>query len=317
MKYLKFSSHDHIQSLLSNQSFGDKLGNHVSTVSKLDGLYSNGATFALLIIPTISTVSDFNSDSNSDEILKPILNIEQNPFNDGSNLLILGELDSHSILKEIDKSVSDLKQLETYRAIETKVYSEIVTSIFHAGKIPIVIGGNSRHTSHLSKSIGLEANSNLNLLDISSRFNLSFEKEMINEDDLDAYQLNKYDAFGLSKNYVSAREYAFMSTSKRIGFQWYDDCLHLTSLDKCVKLKNAVDFLQRNLGFKLDLNCMEGISPSTASSSGFSVRDIRTFLKMLRKEEINFVHFCGFDSQIPATKSILSFFISDFIRNEN
>jgi len=317
MKYLNFSSHDHIQSLLSTQSFGDQLGNHVSTVSKLDGLYSNGATFALLIIPEILTVDDISSSSDNYEILKPLLNIEQNPFNDGSNLLILGELDTHSILKEINKSLSDLEQLETYKAIETKVFSEIITSIVYAGKIPIVIGGNSRHTFHLSKSIGLETSSNFNLLDISSRFNLSFEDEMINEDSLDAYRLHKYDAFGISKNYVSAREYAFMSTSKRVGFQWYDDCLHLTSLDKCVKLKNAIDFLQRNLGFKLDLNCIEDSSPSTAASSGFSIRDIRTFLKMLIKEDVNFAHFCGFDSKITSSKSILSFFIADFIRNED
>jgi len=150
-------------------------------------------------------------------------------------------------------------------------------------------------------------------------FDFSTKQEtLVSVNYFDKDLIGKYYAFGLHKNNIAQKNFNVISASTQIDFKFYEDCLHLTTLDKCVKFKNSIDFLNGKLGFRLDLKSIQGLSANCEPSSGFSLRDIRTFMKIVRKEKIEFLHICGFETcKEEITSMMLSYLISDFIRHDD
>ncbi|NEV93557.1 arginase [Psychroflexus sp. YR1-1] len=313
MNYFKFSDTPGLLKYIDSESKGQPFGEKVVSLTNLSELETTDAEYVLFGIPTLSNSADEFKPGDFkmfQAVLQSLLNIQHNDFNRAENLVVLGELDVELISHEINqlKTVSEKK--ERYEQIVKETTHSITQAICNLGKIPIVIGGDSGDTLNLLKASNSTEQSPLNLLDLSTH--VTFELENSGE------FFDKYSGFGLHKNTTTQAELDVSTTSKKLSFQFYEDCLHLTTLDKCVKFKNAVDFLNGHLGFKLDLQSIQGMSTNCDSSSGFSVRDIRTFLKVIRKEQAKFFHMCGFEVYLKEnTGFILSYFISDFIRKEN
>lgn len=322
MNHFTFSSASQLTQLIETSSKGQKFGEHVVTCQHLDELEAIESTYVLFGIPTITVNSEAVEISSIDMfqvILQPLLNIQNNEFNDGANLIVLGEIDAQSILKEIGNSAINSEEIEKYKSLETEITTNICTAIIKAGKIPIAIGGDYQNTCSIVKGCVMTEDSSVNLLNLSTRFNLKFNKnDLQNNKCLENLNLDYYHSFGLHKNHVTQEELKLMKNCKKIGFKYYEDCLHLTTLDKCVKFKNAIDFLKGQHGFSLNLDSIQGMSSSCEASSGFSVRDLRTFMIMLKKAKIKFLHFNGFEKgRENSIGNTLSYLISDFIRVEN
>ncbi|MBZ9787914.1 arginase [Psychroflexus sp. CAK57W] len=334
MTYFKFSDAKSLSKHMHHDSSGKKFGEKVITVTGLDQLESNEAEYVLFGIPTLLNSSEEFELGHFDmfqTVLKSLLNIQHNEFNRGENLIVLGELDSEVISEELNKLKTNppaflgragSEKINLLHSILEKTIYKIVQAICASGKIPIAIGGQHSNTFDLIKGVSLIKKSTVSLLDISTRVNVMFENNTDhlkqNKAYFDTVYINKHHTFGIHKNYVSQENLDVMNSSKNLGFYLYEDCLHLTTLDKCIRFKNAVDFLNRELGFKLDLKSIQGLSSCCDSSSGFSVRDIRTFLKVIRKEQAQFFHICGFEAnQKESIGYVLSYFISDFIRNDD
>ncbi|WP_019039161.1 hypothetical protein [Psychroflexus tropicus] len=319
MKHFNLCSKDNLTFPVNQKLNNELMGNYITTVNHLDDLSSVGSTYVLIGLPSFS-IEDSKpviSDNSFSEAIAPLLNFLQSPFNDGTDILALGEIKANSILKSLQQD-ADIKSdlVGAYQKEELIIIEELISIITDAEKIPIFIGGNAQHSFFISKFLSLALVSQINLLDISPNFNIR-AKNIQNGKNLSEFKLHKYDVFGLHKNYVSQTNYELISTSKKINVQYYEDTLHLTTLDKCVKLKNAIDYLNRSFGVRLDAKSIENCTNAIESSSGFSIRDLRTFIKMIKKEEVHFAHFCGFESsQSTRTRNLLSYLISDFIRQE-
>lgn len=313
MDAFKFSNATSLSRHIDYNLKGVKFGEKVITVSSLDELENSNAKYVLFGIPTFSNSTEKFGIENSEIFqrgLKHLLNIQYNQFNPAEQLIVLGEIDVDFISKELNELKTNSEKIDIFqKTLEVTIY-EVAHAISISGKIPILIGGDDKNTMQLLKGMSSAQNSTMNLLDLSPQVNLNFENT--------SEFLNKYHAFGLHKNYISQEELEMMNSSKNLNYYLYEDCLHLTTLDKCIRFKNAVDFLNRKSGFKLDLKSIQGMSSECESCSGFSLRDIRTFIKIIKKEQPQFLHICGLEgSQKENIGHVLSYLISDFIRNED
>lgn len=324
MDYFKFSDSSKLSEFINLETEGQKFGEKVITISELNQLDGTDAEYVLFGIPRLSPFSETIEIENFDifqKVLKILMNIQNNEFNRGENLLILGELDIEMLTKELDEVKSDSEKRNKFHSLLGTIITEIVLAICASGKIPIIIGGIPRNTFDILKGVSLSESTTINLLDLSTQFNFKLDQDVDllqpNQIYYNAEFLNKLHSFGLHKNYITQRDFERIRSSKYLNHHFYEDCLHLTTLDKCIRFKNAIDFLNPKLGFKLDVTSIQGMSPHCDSSSGFSVRDIRTFIKVIRKEQAQFFHICGFE---PDSKENISFpssyFISDFMRSE-
>lgn len=325
MTYFKLSDAESLSKHIHQNSNGQKFGEKVVTVSGLDQLETTQAEYVLFGIPRLLNTKEAFELGNFDmfqTVLKSLLNIQHNEFNRGENLLILGEMDVEALSKAVNELKTNSEKIDLFHNILEVTIYEIVQAICASGKIPIAIGGQHSNTLDIIKSVSLTENSTVNLLDMSTQINVIFEGNTDhlkhNKAYFDTEFINKHHTFGLHKNYASKENLDIIKSSKKLDYYFYEDCLHLTTLDKCVRFKNAVDFLNRKLGFKLDLKCIQGLSPFCDSSTGFSIRDIRTFLKVIRKEQAQFFHICGFEAnQKENIGHVMSYFISDFIRKDD
>lgn len=326
MDYFKFCKASSLFKNIEVNDFGEKFGEGIVTIPDLNHLETSNAKYVIFGVPTVShTKYSFSlKPIKFEALLKDLLNTQNNQFNKAEDLIILGEINMRPIDLEIDinKQIleSSKKEItEIYNKLENIIF-ELTTAIFKSGKIPIMLGGNLSNSISMAKSLRSFLDKTINLFDLSPNSNFNLSKKHItlsptNYFDTDLFR--KYFAFGLHKNYIPQKNLDQMSTSKQIDFNFYEDCLHLTTLDKCVKFKNSIDFLNGSLGFRLDLKSIQGLSLSCESSSGFSERDIRTFIKVIKKEKVEFIHLCGFETcKKENVGGILSYLISDFMRHE-
>lgn len=307
-------------------SSGKKFGEHVTTIESLNDLNSKEAEFVIFGVPTILH-SEYNFSLKSikfESLLESLLNIEHNQFNNAEDLIILGEIDLDFMTLEISDQVENTKlNQQKVKDIYDKlqdIIMKLVTAICDSGKTPIVLGGNFKNSIDVTKAISVYENKSLNLLDFSPKLNSEHQNlEQIDLSQLlETGNLKKYHAFGAHKNHSTQEQLDLITSSKVMNYLFYEDCLHLTTLDKCVKFKNAIDFLNGCFGFSFNLHSMQNISSLPESASGFSMRDIRTFMKVVRKEKIDFFHLSGFENcEKNKVSSIISYLISDFIRNED
>ena len=91
------------------------------------------------------------------EVLKKLLNIQNNEFLNGSNILVLGHLDFSNLYSN-HQSTDANKLLKTYRKQVEKIdqiVNQLVYSIVKAGKTPIIIGGGHNNSYGIIKGCAL------------------------------------------------------------------------------------------------------------------------------------------------------------------
>lgn len=327
MDNFKFSNASGLSKYLKVNEDGEKFGEAIITVSDLNQIESQDAKYVIFGIPTIHhTKSSFKVNSRNFEILlQKLLNTKNNQFNRANEVIVLGEIDMEPLQIELNEQnqnlESDRKKInEIHEKIDSIIY-ELATVIFDSGKVPIMLGGHINNSLSIGKAIKSSTKKSINLFDLSPNMNFDFstkQEKQNSPNHFDKDLIRKYYAFGLHKNNIAQNNINFISASIQMDFKFYEDCLHLTTLDKCVKFKNSIDFLNGKFGFRLDLKSIQGLSANCESSSGFSLRDIRTFMKIVRKEKIEFLHICGLETCIEGmTSMVLSYLISDFMRHDD
>jgi formiminoglutamase len=83
-------------------------------------------------------------------------------------------------------------------------------------------------------------------------------------------------------------------------------------------MKSSLDFLKGKFGVELDCDVIHSFNASAITPSGFSLNVIRSFMKLIRKHDIHYLHIC---EAIPDDKGLvgksISFLVSDYIRKED
>ena len=328
MEHFDYLNRAKVSNYLSENSHGIKFGKGIKLLSNIDQLNQYDSDFVMFGIPDglndLSNFEKFENMTSFHHTLKELVNIQDNLYNHPQNLIILGEINPDHFYKKA-KSLDTTS--ESYTTLLQSIYSEInhfvaelVSAIVESQKIPIIIGGNHIYSHGIVKGTSRALGSPINILNISptsyfkqnSNFSSTDVKENLND------FINRLNVFGLHKNYTSQIIYDRITTDKHAKLHFFEDSLHLTTLDKSVQLKNALDFLKNKFGLELNLESIDGMNFHSEAFLAFSVRDIRTFIKIIRKERVDYVHFSINETdQNKRLGKSLSYLISDFLRYDS
>lgn len=307
-----------------------KFGEEIQLVSSLNELTDNTSKYVLLGIP-----EDIGVRANRGKVgaaktwnafLVSFLNIQRNQYNDPAQITLLGEIDCKDWLLRADQiKTSDSNYYSKLGELVSEIdqtVAHVIEAIVTSGKIPIVIGGGHNNAYGIIKGCAKALDKPIHVANIDAHTDLrptdfrhsgnGFSYAMAEN------YLDRYSIFGLHKNYTSQAIFEEMNANSHIKFHFFEDCLHLTSLDKLIKMKSSLDFLKGKFGVELDCDVIHSFNSSAITPSGFSLNVIRSFMKLIRKHDIHYLHIC---EAIPDDKGLvaksISFLVSDYIREEN
>lgn len=263
--------------------------------------------------------------------LNSLLNTQNNAFNKGKKVLVLGCLDFKELMDATDQldinNTKDSQQLYTLvNAIDEEV-ANLVFKIVSAGKIPIIIGGGHNNAYGNIKGSSLALNKAINAINLDAHTDFrALEGRHSGNGFSYAYQegfLNKYFIFGLHENYTSKEIFRELDAYENdINYNTFEaiNVRKETSLEE--EMQYALDFInKRKYGIEIDLDAIEGVASSAMTPSGFSANDARAFLSFMGKsKKVTYVHLCEAAPILDATNSnqtgkLLSYLITDFIRS--
>lgn len=307
MSLLKIYSEKNVASFLKKRAGETKFGEKVAFVKTLEDIKNNSAKYVLLGIPEdIGVRANYGNPGTSkawEAALGSLLNIQQNHLTNAENVILLGEIDSETQMKqaeEISKEenhyAEELGELVTQ--IDNKV-SEVIKAIVEAGKFPIIIGGghnnsfgNLKGTSEALQKpincINFDAHTDFRALEhrhSGNGFSYAFE---------DGF-LDKYFIFGLHRNYTSEAVFNSMDkNSHRVNFNLFEDISVKHKLTFSEGLKDAKNFCcNENFGIELDMDAIEFMGSSAITPSGFTLTEVRQFVSYFSKiENAKYLHIC-------------------------
>ena len=249
--------------------------------------------------------------------LKTFLNLQQNKFLKGDDILVLGEFyipeNNSTDINELRKTVAEIDDL---------VYP-IIQAIVSAGKIPIVIGGGHNNCYPIIKGTSLALNQKVNVLNIDAHTDLRNTEEGRHSGNgfstaiRDGY-LNQYRIFGLHQNYVSEAQLKYMDSNEAIKAFYFDDLLkERTSV--CAEADKLLEDVKSPLGLEIDLDSICNTLASATTPSGFSLNDVRQLILTL-KMDFSYLHICEGAHQLndgqkdETIGKTIAYLVSDFIK---
>lgn len=307
MSLLKIYSEKEIASFVKKRAGEAKFGEKVNFLKTLEDLKNHSAKYILLGIPEdIGVRANYGNRGTSkawEAALGSLLNIQHNHLTNAENVILLGEIDCETQMKQAEKiskeeahSVEKLGELVSQ--IDHKV-SEVIKAIVEAGKFPIIIGGghnnsygNLKGTSEALQKpincINFDAHTDFRALEhrhSGNGFSYAFE---------DGF-LDKYFIFGLHRNYTSEAVFNSMEkNSDRIKFNFFEDISVKQKISFSEAMQEAENFCcNENFVIELDMDAIEMMGSSAISPSGFTLNDARRFVSQFSKNKnAKYLHIC-------------------------
>lgn len=329
MENFQFFNQEHIQHYLKARKGETKFGQALSVISSVEELENVTADFVIFGIPEdigVRANQGIAGTANAwDSFLHAFLNIQKNQYNYPENCLILGQVGTEKFMQRASlipsSSENYHEQLgEIVSEIDNEV-SQVVSTIVASGKIPVIIGGghNNAYGNIKGASEALEKPINVLNIDAHTDFRTTEYRHSGNgfsyakEEEI----LNRYALVGVHKNYTPHYIFETMDADKKITYSLFEDYIHLTAIDKLIKIKKSADFVKNHFGLEVDCDAIENFSSSAMTPSGFTINEVRSFIKLMRKQEVIYLHLCEASPQKnPQIGKALSYFVSDFIRRE-
>lgn len=261
--------------------------------------------------------------------LKTLLNIQDNQFNDGSQLALLGHLGfADEIAKAHISSQTQPEDLQELISTIDKVVTSVVKRIVELGKIPIAIGGGHNNAYGMIKGTALGLGQPVNSLNIDAHTDLRPTNYRHSGNGfLYAFEeshLDKYFCFGLHENYTLQTNLDFIAEhSDRMAYNTFEDMRIRMTKDVMSEASGALDFVSENsFGLEIDCDAIELVPSSALTPSGFTPQTARRLTHFFsRHKNASYLHVCEAapDPQNPdemmAVGKLLSYLVSDFIRN--
>ena len=328
MVRLKFYSEKQLSKFVSPRAGEVKLGEKVSIAGSLEDLEKTQAKFAIFGIPEdIGVRANYGKPGTSnawEAFLGAFLNVQENQYNSGGNVLLLGELDTSGLMQKAGNiDVSDPNYVQKLGDLVEQLdsaVSELVKKVILAGKFPIIIGGGHNNAfgnlkgaseafEHPLNVLNIDAHTDLRRLEhrhSGNGFSYAFKKGI----------LEKYSVFGLHENYTP--QYIFEEMDASAAFH-YSLLEVLSKHDLIEEFSKSLRFVKENkFGLELDCDAIVNFPSSAISPTGFTLDEARALLREAAKEEnCCYLHICeavaGY--QFPTGKA-LSYLVTDFLKEK-
>jgi formiminoglutamase len=263
--------------------------------------------------------------------LSAVLNTQNNAFNKGKKMLVLGHLDFSELLetaKSFDTNASDYyKKLSDLVAKIDEEVSYLVFQIVSAGKIPIIIGGGHNNAYGNIKGTSLGKSKAINVVNFDAHsdfrnlegrhsgngFSYAFKH----------YFLDKYFMFGLHEIYTSKKILKTINNfPERIQYNTFESIKIRQEQGFSFQLNTALNFINnRPFGVEIDCDSIENVPSSAMTPSGFSANKARTFASFFGKQKnAAYLHLCeaapneNDANEMYRIGKLLSYLITDFMQ---
>lgn len=326
---------------ISTRKGETKLGETITFLNQTHlskGIENSNAKYVIFGIPEDIGVQGNNGIKGTrntwTHFLNSFLNIQENNYNKGNDMLLLGYLDCSKVLEYIDTLNSDKKKFKTacystVAAIDEWV-THIVTTIVKYGKKPIIIGGGHNNAYGNIKGTALALNKPINAINFDAHTDFrNLEGRHSGNGFSYAFKegfLKNYFIFGLHENYTSKT--VFKQISKHydtINYNTFEaiQVRKETSFKK--EIKYAKKWIANNkFGLEIDCDAIQDISSSAITPSGFSVNQARMFVSYFGAlKNVQYLHLCEASTTENETSStrkigkLLTYIVTDFMRSSH
>ena len=316
--------------------FGEKMITVPKDIDTLTFIKTCEAKYVLFGIPEdIGIRANFGrpgAASAWESAIKSIANIQHNRFCKGNQLIVLGQLEVHKEMKEVEdldfNDIDDRAKLSQLVEQIDKDVSHIIFNIVKLGKIPIIIGGGHNNSygnikgSALAKgkpvnAINFDAHSDFRILEgrhSGNGFSYAFEEGF----------LKKYFIFGLHENYTSKSVLDIIKKIEdRVRYNTYDSINIRKEKEFNQEMEQALEFINDDFyGIEIDLDAIPNIPCSAMTLSGFSVEQLRQFISFFAKfRNATYLHICegapdlGEDKNNHLIGKLIGYLVTDFIKS--
>lgn len=338
MAYLNIYSKEEILQFVNKRSGEKKFGEKVLAIdlnNEFDNELNNSSAKYVLFgiqesIGVKANKGIQGTESAWKTCLDSLLNTQNNTYNKGKKVLVLGHLDFTEFMNSSEKlNVNDQNDLQALyklvEAIDTEV-SNLVYKIVRAGKTPIIIGGGHNNAYGNIKGTSLALNKAINAINFDAHTDFrALEGRHSGNGFSYAFQegfLNKYFVFGLHENYTSKKVLNEMNAlHDHINYNTFEAIAIRNENSLAQEIEYAHSFVKSDkYGIEIDLDAIQHIASSAMTPSGFSINETRHFLsKVAQSKKAAYLHLCeaapslsnGNEKQIG---KVLSYLITDFIR---
>ncbi len=330
-----FSKED-ARALTSAREGETKVGQRVQTAGAdlLQSINDTTARYVLLGIPedigVRANLGVPGASSGWKVTLNAFLNRQSNDYFDGSEVFVLGELNTKELLTKAEaldaKDPADLKELRELTArIDEQVYP-LIEAITTKGKTAIVVGGGHNNSFGCLKGASRGLGKAISCVNIDPHADFrAMEGRHSGNGFRYAYEaghLARYAVFGLHQGYNSKALLEQMRVPNKLWYLSYEDILFgsLPYLDHWRELWNRFD--REKVGLEIDLDAVSDFPSSASTLNGWTINEVRQMIHDLKhfRGQIPYMHLAeGAPSLAPEAQAkvgkALAQFIIDFIHS--
>ena len=326
MGQLRFYSKKEISKLVATRPGETKLGERIQIASGLEDLEKSEAKFVIFGIPEdVGVRANYGKPGTSNawpEFLKSFLNVQENRFNSGGKILLLGEVNTSEVMRKAGNiDVSDPNYVQKLGDLVEQLdsaVSEVVKKVILAGKFPVIIGGGHNNAYGNLKGAAEAFDHSVNVLNIDAHTDLrKLEHRHSGNGFSYAFKngfLKRYSVFGLHQNYTPQYIFEQMDASEAIQYSLLEELPQ----DRRTEVFNEnLAFVKADkFGLELDCDAIANFPSSAVSPSGLSLEEVRALVQLVAKEKnCCYLHICeAVATENYATGKALSYFVTDFIK---
>ncbi|MEM6717828.1 MAG: formimidoylglutamase [Bacteroidota bacterium] len=328
-----------LNALISKREGETKFGEKVETLLSSDNLVArlkqSEAKYVLFGIPEDIGIRANHGKAGAttawNAALKSLLNTQDNTFNKGKRLLVLGHLDFSALMQ---RAASFQENSPEYHILLSQLVIKIdeevaflVFQIVSAGKTPIIIGGGHNNAYGNIKGTALGKSKAINVVNLDAHTDFrSLEGRHSGNGFSYAFKkcfLDKYFMFGLHENYTSKKVFKTIDNyPDRIRYNTFEGLKIRHEQGFSFQFNTALNFVNnRPFGVEIDCDVIENIPSSAMTPSGFTVNEARMFASFFGKQKnAAYLHLCEAapnptnPQEMYVVGKMLSYFITDFMR---
>lgn len=260
-----------------------------------------------------------------------LLNTQNNKFNKGKKLLILGHLDfAEETAQAVAKDMNTEEGQKAVKDIVDKIDKEVtfwIQKIIGFGKIPIIIGGGQNNAYGIIKGCALAKNKALNVINFDAHSDLLKLNGRHSGNGFSYAMkegfLKKYYMFGIQENYIPKYVLSDIKKNKaNIKYTTFEELFIRYEKGLDFELTKAFEFLKSSVyGIDIDCDAITNFPTDATSMNGFTTREIRRAVSQLSKDEnITYLHISEATpdpeskTELQQVGTFISCLITDFIR---
>ncbi|HUQ97724.1 MAG TPA: formimidoylglutamase [Chitinophagaceae bacterium] len=344
LQHFRFYTKEDILSLTHLRRFETKIGERLQAATGSDlqsRLKSASAKYVIIGIPeNIGVRANGGVGGTATawlSFLQAFLNMQDNDFFQGNEVLLLGHFDFSDMERLIDeKAGNDAEKRDAYRHAVVTIDEEVeklVKAIVLAGKFPIVIGGGHNNAYPLIKGTakGLQQAQQMPLLQINC-INLDAHTDYRPEEgrhsgnafryaESDGF-LQKYCVVGIHEGYLPQNVWIDVVNNPFTDCITYEDIFIHEKRTFRQAVVHAIAFTEDNFtGIELDLDSIENVLSSAETPCGITPIQARQYVSLCAASSKQaYLHLCEGAVELQngkkneATGKLLSYLVTDFIK---